>query len=54
MQIFSFLSILIISLSIGFFSIGAYADCDPTYTGDAAQYLKNCASNPMNAINPEQ
>ena len=54
MRILSFLFILLSSASVGFLSSGVYADCDPTYMGDAAQYLKNCAANPANAINPEQ
>lgn len=44
---------MLISL-MGFFIFSSYvsASCDPTASGNAADWLKDCANNPANAINP--
>jgi hypothetical protein len=49
----NFIVFILIPL-IGFFIFSSYvsASCDPTASGNAAEWLKECANNPNNAIDP--
>ncbi len=54
MRILSFCLIILSICSFWFLYQGYSWGCEATYDGNAADFLKWCANNPVNAISPDQ